>query len=398
MTSFTFARTPTLYLGAGRLASLPAFLAAHRATSIVLVTGAHSFRASDRLKRLDHDLRHGGIAVRSFAVAGEPDPAFVDDSVRNLRGHLPDAVVAIGGGSVIDAGKAIAAMVMEEGSVVDFLEDVGSRTPSGKKVPFVALPTTAGTGSEATKNAVLSRSGPGGFKKSLRHDNYVPDVAIIDPELAVSCPPEVTAASGLDAITQLLEGFVSTSASPLSDALARSGLRSAGGSFERVTRDGDVASRAQMGYAAYLSGVVLANAGLGVVHGIASPLGGLFPIPHGVVCGTLVAEATRVNIDRLAAASPEEAAVGTEESASARAKYAEAGVLLSGHDAGSAAANCDQLVALLARWVEELRIPRLGSFGVSPQSLRELAAQSGVKNGPVKLTPDEIYAIMAARL
>ncbi len=393
MTSFTFARTPTLYLGAGRLGSLPDFLAVHRATRILLVTGSRSLRSSDRLERLERDLRGHGIAARSVAASGEPDPAFVDGTVQDLRGHLPDAVVAIGGGSVIDAGKAIAAMVMEEGSVTDYLEEVGSRTPSGKKLPFVALPTTAGTGSEATKNAVISRPGPGGFKKSLRHESYVPDVAIIDPELAVSCPPEVTAASGLDAITQLLEGFVSSSASPLTDALARSGLRSAGGSFERVAREdgSDVGARAQMGYAAFLSGVVLANAGLGVVHGIASPMGGLFPIPHGVVCGTLVAEATRVNLERLATG-------GSEEERCARAKYAEAGALLSGSDAGSLEANCERLVALLARWVEELRVPRLGAFGVSEQGLREVAAASGVKNGPVRLSPDEIYAIMAKRL
>lgn len=414
MTSFTFGRTPTLYLGAGRLAYLPEFLAAHRATRIALVTGARSFRASERFERLAHELHRNGISVRDFSVAGEPTPELVDEAVAQLRDRLPDAVVAIGGGSVIDGGKAISAMVMEEGSVVDYLEEVGSRSPTGKKLPFVALPTTAGTGSEATRNAVMSRPGAGGFKKSLRHENYVPDVAIIDPKLALDCPPGVTAASGLDAITQLLEGYVSAGASPLTDALARSGLRSAGASFERVAREegGDLGARAQMGYAAFLSGVVLANAGLGVVHGIASPLGGRVPVPHGVVCGTLLAEATRVNIERLshAAASEEEAArAGAAEggggatpegspAAVALSKYADAGALLTGRDAGSIPANCDQLVSLLQRWIDELQIPRLAAYGISQQTLREVARQSGVKGGPVKLSADEIYAIMAARL
>ncbi len=208
-------------------------------------------------------------------------------------------VIAIGGGSVMDAGKAISAMVLQNDSVMAYLEGVGEgKQHNGLKVPMIAVATTSGTGSEATKNAVLSQVGENGFKKSLRHDNFVPNVAILDPELMVTCPQSVTVASGLDALTQLLGAYVSTKATPLTDALALSGIEHFKEGFMGVCSglSKDTQMRGHMAYASLMSGIVLANAGLGIVHGFASSVGGYFDIPHGVVCGTLLGEAVKLNI------------------------------------------------------------------------------------------------------
>jgi alcohol dehydrogenase class IV len=294
-------------------------------------------------------------------------------------------------------------MIRHEKPLKTYLEGVGSEKPTGEKVPFIAVPTTAGTGSEASKNAVISEIGPEGFKKSLRHDNFVPDIAVIDPELALSCPASVTAASGLDAITQIIEGYVSTKSSPMTDSLSVGGLKAAGRSFEKAVTDGtDLEARADMAYAAYISGVVLANAGLGVVHGIAGPLGGLHPVPHGVVCGTLIGEATRMIIDNLFEMG--------DEGFPALRKYAEAGTFLrainkstdtsaeKAADRGNIREKCDLLIETLRSWVDRYKIPKLGEYGIEEQHLGGIAKLSGLKNTPVELSKQEIITILKKRL
>jgi alcohol dehydrogenase class IV len=396
MIGFSSARLPRLLFGSGSfIASLESVLHGAGIRRLAIFTGRGSFLRSPSYDELITLLERLGIEFESFRIPGEPSPELVDDAASSLRGRPPDAVLAVGGGSVIDAGKAVAAMVPTEGSVEEFLEGVGTRGPDGRKVFMIACPTTAGTGSEATKNAVISRTGPGGFKKSLRHDNYVPDVAILDPELALTCPPSVTAASGLDAVTQLLEAFVSTGANPLTDALAVSGLAYAGGSFLRaVERGDDLDAREGMAYAAYLSGVCLANAGLGVVHGVASPAGALRDIPHGVVCGTLLAGSVALTAAKIGAG----AGAGTHSENQTARKYAEAARLLSGEDRGTDAANIELLVETLERWTERSGIPRLGSFGLTEQDARAIAALTSAKNHPITLTVDEIADLILSRL
>jgi alcohol dehydrogenase len=254
------------------------------------------------------------------------------------------------------------------------------------------VPTTAGTGSEATSNAVLSRTGPGGFKRSLRHESLYPDVALIDPELALSCPPDVSASCGMDALTQLLESFLSTHASPLTDALALSGLESAHDALPAVCGEkaGDVEARGRMAYAALVSGMALASAGLGVVHGFASAIGGLFDIPHGVVCGTLLAEATRANIARLE--REEELGKG------ALRKYARAGALLSGRDGGDVREECGRLLDTLDAWTEELRLPRLGEYGLKEADIDTVLAGTSLKANPAALSRAELAEILACRV
>jgi alcohol dehydrogenase len=261
-------------------------------------------------------------------------------------------------------------------------------------VPFLAVPTTAGTGSEATKNAVLSRHGPNGFKKSFRDDALVAEVAIVDPDLLAGCPPTLIAANGMDALTQLLESYVSTKSNPLTGALALSGLRAVREGLLAWYQGGASAAdaRANMAYASLLSGICLAQTGLGSVHGLASPLGALFPIPHGVVCGTLVAAATRVNIEAMESREPDNAALG---------KYAEIGRLLAGSHGKSAAENRDHLVRVLQDWTQAMALPPLSSLGVATTDVDRIVAGSrgsSMKTNPIVLSDEEIRSVVRARL
>jgi alcohol dehydrogenase len=311
-----------------------------------------------------------------------------------------EVVVGIGGGSVLDTAKAVAGLLIPGNSVMDHLEGIAPGLPyQGPAVPFVAVPTTAGTGSEATKNAVLSVRGAGGFKRSFRDEALIARVAIVDPELLRSCGPELIAANGMDALTQLLESYLSTRANPVADELALRGLAAA--------RDGLLAwhgmavaglggaaadgARAAMATASLCSGICLAQTGLGAVHGVASPLGALFPIPHGVACGATLVAATRVNIAALEEREPQSAAL---------ARYAEVGRILAGSVAASPASDREAraaLVRLLADWRVRLAVPRLSAYGIAAADIPAIVADSrgsSMKTNPVVLTDDEIAAIL----
>ncbi|MDD4880518.1 MAG: iron-containing alcohol dehydrogenase, partial [Gallionellaceae bacterium] len=363
-------------------------------TRILVVTGARSFIASPHWQALAKQLVQSRIDCEIIHVSAEPSPALVDDAVRELRGHAFDAVVGIGGGSALDAGKAIAGLLRPGNSVMDHLEGVGPELPyTGPATPFIAVPTTAGTGSEATKNAVLSRHGTDGFKKSFRDDRLVAEYAIVDPDLLATCPPAIIAANGMDAFTQLLESYVSTKANPLTDALALSGMASVSDSLlPWYAGKGDVAEyRSRMAYAALLSGITLAQVGLGSVHGLAAPLGAFYPIPHGAACGTLVAEATRINIEALKERAPGSPALK---------KYADVGRLLTGL-AGSEEASQAALLDTLEDWTRQLDIPGLGNYGVTRADIPRIVANSrgsSMKTNPVVLCDDEIARLVSVRL
>jgi len=360
---------------------------------ILIITGTHSFTSSGKKDILDQALSKKSVKAFYVSLKGEPSPDFVDDTVFRFNNSGITSVCAVGGGSVIDAGKAVSAMLFHDDSVLDYLEGVGTgKKHDGAKAPFIAVPTTAGTGSEATINAVLSRIGPGGFKKSLRHDNFVPDVAVVDPELMLSCPPDITASSGLDAFCQLLESYVSTKATPLTDALAYSGLYHASRNLVQVctTDAGSIEVRAGMAYAALLSGITLANAGLGIVHGIASALGGLFAIPHGVICGTLLGAATEVTINELK----------KQEAAGDRAlqKYARAGTLLSEDECQDTDMCRNLLIRKLHEWTGILHMPLLSKYGVTESDINDILDRTGNKNNPVELDRCMIRRIIEMRL
>ena len=391
---FSIARLPRIEFGAGAAAKLPGILAAY-GRRLLLVTGRESFAASAGGAALLDRLRRAGFAWEWLRVAGEPSPALVDDAVARYRNAGIDAVLGIGGGSALDAAKAIAGLLKPGNSVLDHLEGVGPERPyRGPATPFIAVPTTAGTGSEATKNAVLSVQGSGGYKKSFRDEKLVPEWAVVDPDLLAGCPPELIAADGMDAFTQLLESFVSARANPMTDALARSGIMAAkDGLLAWHAGGGDAAAgRARMAYASLLSGICLAQTGLGSVHGIAAPLGALFPVPHGVACGTLVAEATAVNIAAMQAREPANPALP---------KYAEIGRRFAMQKGLNGDAARNFLVATLRDWQESLALPRLAAYGIAAPDLPPIVAGSrgsSMKTNPIVLTDGEIGGILAARL
>lgn len=391
---FVTARLPRIIFGAGSIAAVPAEARVYGDRALI-VTGQRSFRAGRHWEPLLEGLARVGIAWQDLAIAGEPSPEIIDAAVDRFRAHEIAVVIGIGGGSTLDAAKAIAGLLPHRHSVLEHLEGVGPERPYvGPSIPFIAVPTTAGTGSEATKNAVLSRLGHDGFKKSFRDEALIARTAIVDPDLLASCPKEIIAANGMDAFTQLLESYTSTKANVLTDALAWSGLRAFAESFFPAWAGDDraCAGRSGLAYASLISGICLAQTGLGAVHGLASPLGAYFPIPHGVCCGTLVAAATDVNVRALQAREPDSPAL---------AKYAAVGELLAGPDRLDHGAGLQALIETLRTWTEQLALPRLAAFGVEQKDVERLVAGSrgsSMRTNPIVLTDEEVGTIVMNRL
>lgn len=379
--SFEFATANRIVFGPG-VVRQAAPAAAEWAQRALLVTGSREAPGA----ALAEQLLALGVVSERLAVAAEPDVPTVAAGVALARALGAQVVIGLGGGSVLDAGKAIAALAPNPGEALDYLEVVGrGQALAQAALPYIAIPTTAGTGSEVTRNAVLAVPEQR-VKVSLRGPTLLPRLALVDPELSYSVPPEVTAYTGLDALTQLLEPFVSSGANPLTDALCREGLRRAGTALPRVAADGaDHAARADMALASLFGGLALANARLGAVHGLAGPLGGRYAAPHGALCGRLLPAATAANLRALRARAPGSPAL---------ARYAEAAHLITcAHDATPA-----DLVAWLHALVERLALPRLAAYGVTAADLPELVplAQraSSMRGNPIPLTDAEVADIL----
>ncbi len=321
-----------------------------------------------------------------FSVRGEPTTDLAREGVETLRRERCDLVIGIGGGSAMDAGKAIAALAANSGEPLDYLEVVGrGRALEHPSLPCIAVPTTAGTGAEVTRNAVLA-SPEHRVKASLRHVSMLPRVAIVDPELTYALPPALTASTGLDALTQLIEPFVSVRANPMTDAVCLEGMRRAARSLARAFADGrDAAAREDMSLASLFGGMALANAGLGAVHGFAAPVGGAFDAPHGAVCAALLPPVMEANILALRTRASSSPALG-------RYRHV-ARVLTARPDA-----EPEDAVKWVASLVQELRVPGLAAYGVRPENIAELAGKaaqaSSMKGNPVALTPEELAGIL----
>lgn len=380
--NFEFATATRIVFGAGKLAEAGP-LAASLGTRALLVTGANPTRSDG----LADQLAEAGIETTRYSVAAEPTVELARQGAETARRENVDLVIAFGGGSVIDAGKAIAALATNPGDPLDFLEVIGrALSLRADPLPFMALPTTAGTGAEVTRNAVLG-SPEHRVKVSLRSPRMLPRIALVDPELTLDLPPALTAATGLDAFTQLLEPFVSVRANPLTDALCREGLARAARALPRAFADGyNLGARADMSLASLFGGLALANAGLGAVHGLAGPLGGMFDAPHGAVCAALLAPVTAANLSALATRAPESPAL---------ARYREAARIATGNPA----ATEQDLVGWLRDLALGLAIPGLSHYGIGPADFEAIVTKasqaSSMKGNPLTLTPAELQQVLA---
>jgi alcohol dehydrogenase class IV len=378
---FDFATAGRIIVGAGRAAELPELLAG-LGSRVLVCTGRDPARQAGLLAGL-------GLPAAVFPVPGEPSTDVARAALAAAREHRADVIAAIGGGSVIDTAKAVSILLANGGDPLDYLEVAGAgRAITRPAVPCVAVPTTAGTGAEVTANAVLAVPGRG-LKASLRSRLMIPRVALVDPALTVSCPPPVTAASGLDALTQCLEPLVSSQANPLTDGLASEGLRRAATGLRAAYRDGrDAAARADMAVCSLLGGLALANAKLGAVHGLAGVIGGTIPVPHGLACAALLVPVVTANVRALRAAGPAgQPALG---------RYAAAARQLT----GDPAATVEDGLAWIAETVRLLAVPGLAAFGLRPGQAGAVAAQaarsSSMRGNPIPLPVSELQAIVVA--
>ena len=377
---FEFATATRIIFGEGTAATLPDLARTFGARPFV-VTGASKERARALVSAL---------SAEAFAVSGEPTVDLVREGAQRRRDANCDVVISIGGGSVIDAGKAIAMLSTNGGEPLEFLEIAGEgHAITVPPLPFIAVPTTAGTGSEVTRNAVLG-STEHGVKASLRSSLMLPRVAVVDPELTYGMPPQATAFTGLDALTQLIEPYVSIRANPLVDAICVDGIRRASGALRRACHNGaDRDARHDMALASLFGGLALANAGLGVVHGFAAPLGGLWKAPHGALCAALLPHGMAANVAGLRARSPKHPALE---------RYSDIARLLTGRSDASIEDGIDWVRALST----ELSIPALRAWGVTEADLPGVvgmaAKASSMQANPLPLTEEELTALVGAAL
>jgi alcohol dehydrogenase class IV len=378
---FEFATATRILWGAGVVREV-APAARELGARALVVTG----RSEERSSALRAGLAEAGIACHTFRVDGEPTVEGIQLGVQAAGTERCDLVIGFGGGSALDAGKAIAALLTNGGDLLDYLEVIGRGQPLRvPPAPFIAVPTTAGTGTEVTRNAVLA-SHANRVKVSLRSPLMLPRLAVVDPELTLDLPPEVTARTGLDALTQLIEPYVSNRANPLTDGICIEGLERASRALRRAYHDGgDRVARADMSVASLQGGLALANAALGVVHGFAGPVGGMFPAPHGAVCAALLPHGIEMNIRALRARQP---------AGEALSRYETVARILTGRPQ----AHADDAVEWTREICAELQIPSLRAYGVRegdwPVLVEKATHASSMKGNPIPLTPDELREVL----
>jgi alcohol dehydrogenase class IV len=383
MLPFEFATAHRIVFGPGKLSELSKQIEG-TSKRLLFVRG----RSSDAIPRLRSIFSALNMSVTEFLVHGEP----TIDSIRAgvSSAHNCDMVIGAGGGSVIDTGKAIAALVTNAGDVLDYLEVIGKgQSLVNEPLPYIAIPTTAGTGSEVTRNAVIEAPEQN-VKVSLRSPAMLPHLAVVDPELTYSLPPAITASSGLDALTQLIEPFVSIKANPMTDAICREGMGHAARSLRRAYENGaDHEARQGMSLASLFGGLALANAALGAAHGFAGPLGGMLHAPHGALCARLLPYVMHANIEALKTRQPEHPCLR---------RYDEIARILTGDDAATAPDGVTSTMQL----VNDLKIPGLSHYGMSQQKFPEVIEKtmkaSSFKGNPIVLNEDELNEILERAL
>jgi len=382
---FEFATANRIIFGTGVAKELGT-LASEKGSHALVVTGSNPDRVSDVIAHLTS----AGVKHTIYPITDEPTIDVVNQGKTTAQSAGCDLVISIGGGSALDSGKAIAALIPNEGEILDYLEVIGDgQKLKNHPLPFIAVPTTAGTGAEVTKNAVVA-SLEHRVKVSLRDNRMLPDIALVDPALTYSMPPAVTASTGMDALTQVLEPFVSHLANPITDALCREGLQRAGRSLRQVyDNPNDVDAREDMALASLLGGLALANAKLGAVHGFAGSLGGMFSAPHGEICASLLPHVMKANIHALQEREPDNPAVP---------RYDEIAQLMLADDTATAQTAMD--------WIDETStlfdIPGLAKQGITETDfdaiVEKSSRSSSMKGNPINLTDDELVSILRSAL
>lgn len=381
---FEFATAGRIIFGPGTLKEAGSITKKMGQRALVIVSN------EERAAPLFDLLRQQERAFVLFTVESEPTTELARQGTQLARENECDYLIGFGGGSVLDAGKAIAALLANGGDPLDYLEVIGRGLPLTKpSVPYIAIPTTAGTGAEVTRNAVLA-SPEHRVKASLRSPYMLPDVALVDPELTYSLPPDVTAYTGLDALTQLIEPYVSIKANPMTDALCVDGIHRAGRSLQTAYEYGDdPAAREDMSLASLFGGLVLANAALGAVHGFAGPLGGMFPAPHGAVCAALLPHVMAANIQTLQIEEPTGELLW---------RYGEIARILTGDATATVHDGVDWVLWLC----DTLQVPPLSTYGLTEADFDDLIdkafAASSMKGNPIKLSRDSLHLILERAL
>ncbi len=385
MDRFEFATAARVVFGPG-VAREAGALARGFGTRALVVTGRDMARAATVLEAC----ATAGVAIETFAVDREPDVALVERGVAAARASAAELVIGCGGGSAIDTAKAISALVANDGPVLDYLEVIGRGRPLGRPgLPVVAIPTTAGTGSEVTRNAVIA-SPEHHVKVSLRHASMLPRVALVDPELTYGLPAALTASTGLDALTQLIEPYLSQRATPITDALCADGIPRAARALPiAVQSPRNTEAREAMALASLFGGLALANAGLGAVHGFAGPIGGAFPAPHGAICAALLPHVLAGNLDAIDRRAP---------SHPVRPRFDAVARWLTGRATAAAA----DAVAWIRALIADLHVAPLSAYGVTradvPELVERASRSSSMKGNPIVLERDELARILDAAI
>jgi alcohol dehydrogenase class IV len=378
---FEFATTSQIVFGPGTVREIGE-LGANMGNRAFFITGKSADRAAPLMDLLDSQR----VQITQFSIAGEPTIDLALAAVESARRAACEFVIGMGGGSVLDTGKVVAALLTNNGDLMDYLEVIGRAQPlSQKPATYIAIPTTAGTGAEVTRNAVLD-SPRHRVKVSMRSPLMLPDLALVDPELTYSMSPEITAYTGLDAFTQLLEAYVSPNANPLTDGICREGLQRAARALETAYFEGNNAdARRDMCLASLFGGLALANAKLGAVHGFAGPLGGMYDAPHGAVCAGLLPHVMEINLQALQAREPDSRAID---------RYQEVARIITGNSAACVSDGINWVRNLCSK----LQVPRLTEYGIRQSDFSTILTNSknasSMKGNPILLTETELVQVL----
>ena len=387
--SFSFGRIPDIHFGQGKYTMIPNLLKEF-GNRILVITGATIFLDSPHWEVISELLRLHNFDFYHTIVDHQPKPSTVDFITGQYRGIKIEAVLAIGGGSVLDTGKAVAAMLTNRGSVRDYIDYIGDKVHPGDTLPFIAVPTTAGTGSETTKYAYLTELGENGFKKPFHHTHFVPKLAVIDPELCVTCSPELTAYTGLNTLSQLMSAYVSLDSNQLTDTLSFKGLSNINRCLSIAYKNGkNIPARSGMCYASMISGVTATNTGFGLVRGLAEAIGQTYDIKHGKLTSTVLAAATEQTI--------EEIKKYYDQDHPTLEKYSNLGRLFSKRKGRSKEYYLNHLIKELHKWTEKYKIPRLSELGVQKNDLQDIANRTQFYNNPMPVLGDEVLNILKKR-